>query len=248
MSDLIKMENNLPLLSPDACNKIASFEREIKMLKEAEDAIKSAILTEMELKGITKIETEEMTITYIAPTDRETFDGKSFRSSYPDLYDAYVRMSPVKSSMAGTRVHEAIELYCRTGVMADDVPEVRNFRFLKNTYHFDVIENEMPVILFDGDEPISAGRMDMVIMMGGTLGIADIKRTSALDKEYLFYQLNLYAIAYRQNHGVAVDFLRGIHLKDDIRKFVPIPINELMAWEIVQEWRKNNEIEQRTVD
>ena len=99
MSDLIKMENNLPLLSPDTCNKIASFEREIKMLKEAEDAIKSAILTEMELKGITKIETEEMTITYIAPTDRETFDGKSFRSSYPDLYDSYVRMSPVKSSI-----------------------------------------------------------------------------------------------------------------------------------------------------
>lgn len=145
-----------------------------------------------------------------------------------------------RASEAGTRVHDAIENYCQTGEMAD-MPEVSNFRFLQRKYGFEVLENETPVILFLNDDPVSAGRLDMVIKMNGQIGGADIKRTSTLDKEYLAYQLNLYRIAYRQCYGVEWEFLRGLHLKDDIRKFVQIPINENMAWQLVHEWRECNE-------
>lgn len=142
-----------------------------------------------------------------------------------------------RASEKGTAVHDAIERYCKTGEESE-FPEVRNFKFLQKQYKFEVLENEVPVILFDGDVPISAGRLDMVIQMGDKIGGADIKRTSALDKNYLAYQLNLYRIAYRQCYGTEWEFLRGIHLREDVRKFVNIPINEDMTWKLIEEYKE----------
>lgn len=154
---------------------------------------------------------------------------------FGNKYDCVSRETLQRASDAGTQVHDAIQRLCETGEIAD-FPEVRNFLFLKKQYQLEVLENETPVILFLNDEPISAGRLDMVIDMGGQIGGADIKRTSSLDKDYLFYQLNLYRIAYRQCYGVEWDFLRGIHLREKVRKFVPIPINENMAWQLVHQY------------
>lgn len=140
-----------------------------------------------------------------------------------------------RAAEKGTEVHEAIELYCQTG-METDIPEVRNFKFLQKQYGFEVLENETPIILFLNDEPIAAGRLDMVLKMNEQIGGADIKRTSTLDKEYLAYQLNLYRIAYRQCYGVEWEFIRGLHLREDTRKFVQLPINENMAWQLVHDF------------
>jgi len=138
----------------------------------------------------------------------------------------------------GTEVHEAIENLCKTGEMAD-LPEIRNFLFLKKMFKFDVMDNEVPVILFHASEPIAAGRLDLVLNKGGKLGLADIKRTSVLDKDYLCYQLNIYKIAYEQCYYKDIDFLAGIHLKEDKRRFVPIPINGEMAWEFIAEYLRS---------
>lgn len=150
-------------------------------------------------------------------------------------YDMVDSQTLQRASELGTKTHEAIEKYCRTGEETD-LKELKNFKFLQKQYKFDVLENEVPVILFLNDEPIGAGRLDMVIQMDGKKGIADIKRTSALDKEYLGYQLNLYRIAYKQSYGVETEFLRGIHLRDDVRKFVKIPINMEMAVHLISEY------------
>ena len=53
----------------------------------------------MEQNNIIKLETDELAITYVAPTDRESFDSKSFKADHQDLYDEYVKMSSVKSSV-----------------------------------------------------------------------------------------------------------------------------------------------------
>lgn len=142
-----------------------------------------------------------------------------------------------RAAVEGTRVHEAIEKYCQTGE-GSDLTEVRNFRFLQKQYGFEVEKNEAPVILFLDEEPVAAGRLDMVLLMDSKRGLADIKRTSALDKEYLAYQLNLYRIAYQQCYGEQIEFLRGIHVRGDVRKFVEIPINEGMANGLVNEYPK----------
>ena len=151
-----------------------------------------------------------------------------------------------KASEKGTMVHEAIEKYCKYGYESD-LPELRNFKFLQRVYKFDVLCNEVPVILSVDGEPVSAGRLDLVIekigedgVLYGERGIADIKRTSTLDKEYLAYQLNLYRIAYQQCYGMKIDFLKGIHLREEKRKYVDIPINEDMAIELVKEYLENN--------
>ena len=142
-----------------------------------------------------------------------------------------------RASEKGTELHLAIEDYCKTGKETDLI-ELRNFKFLQNQYGFNVIENEVPVILSVDDEPVCAGRLDMVVMLDDQVGIADIKRTSALDKDYLAYQLNLYRIAYRQTYGIEADFLRAIHLREDVRKFVNIPINEPLAMDLVYEYMR----------
>lgn len=101
MEGLIKVENGISILDTTVSNKIAEFERQMKLIKEQEDALKEAIKAEMEAKGILKVEDETngMKITYIAPTCRETFDSKKFKAVQPDMYDEYVKLSPVKSSI-----------------------------------------------------------------------------------------------------------------------------------------------------
>jgi len=96
---LITIENNVAVLEPQTASTIAYFEKQMKYIKDQEELLKKAILAEMEANGIIKIDTDEMTISYVAPTDRETFDSKTFRKDNPDLYDEYVKMSPVKSSI-----------------------------------------------------------------------------------------------------------------------------------------------------
>ena len=159
---------------------------------------------------------------------------------------AHVRKDVLeRAAQAGTAVHEAIERYCKTGEECD-LPELRNFKFLQRQYNFEVLDNEVPVILFDicrpDRPPIAAGRLDLVLS-NGCLVLADIKRTSTLDKEYLAYQLNLYRIAYMQDYGSDVQGLRGIHLREGVRKYVSIPINEGLAWQLVNDYLEVNNAE-----
>lgn len=144
-----------------------------------------------------------------------------------------------RASDAGTAVHDAIEKYCKTGEETE-IPELRNFKFLQRMYGFEVLENEMPVIISD-EKPVAVGRLDLVIRIGDAIGGADIKRTATLNKERLAYQLNLYRIGYRQTYGQEWTFLKGIHLKEDKRKFIDIPINEDLAWELINEYRREHE-------
>jgi len=155
-------------------------------------------------------------------------------------YDGISRATLQMAADKGTEVHDAIEHLVKTGEVTD-LPEVRNFLFLKNQYGFDVYDCEVPLILFDDDEPICAGRCDLVLYEhdGVDFGGADIKRTSALDKLYLTYQLNLYRIAYLQSYGTEWKFLRGIHLRENVRRYVFIPINERCVTEILEEWRSH---------
>ena len=150
-------------------------------------------------------------------------------------YESVDRDVLKRASDAGIAVHEAIERYCKDGEVTD-LKELRNFQFLQKQYGFEIIENEVPVIIWKDEKPVCAGRLDMVIKMDGELGGADIKRTAVLDKEYLAYQLNLYRIGYLQSYGEEWKFLRGIHLRNDVRKFVTIPVNEQIAWEILNEY------------
>lgn len=140
-----------------------------------------------------------------------------------------------RASEKGTQVHEAIEKLCKTGE-AEDLKEVKNFIFLQKQYNFKTLDNEVPIILFKDNLPVGAGRLDLVLEQNDELGLGDIKRTSVLDKEYLAYQLNLYRIGYQQCYKQDITFLKGLHLRENVRKYINIPINEKMALELVNEF------------
>lgn len=150
-------------------------------------------------------------------------------------YDDVPKEVLSRAADKGTAVHKAIEDYCKLG-LDSDLLELRNFKFLQKQYKFEVLDNEVPVILFKDDIPVACGRLDLVLKIGNDVGLGDIKRTSVLDKEYLAYQLNLYRIAYQQCYEVDIKFLKGVHLREDIRKFVDIPINEKLAQKLVEEY------------
>lgn len=149
-----------------------------------------------------------------------------FGQKYEGVNNAVLK----RAAFLGTQVHKAIEEYCTEG-KESDFPELRNFKFLQRQYGFEVLGNEVPVIV-DVDDFTFAGTLDLVLRMDGMIGGADIKRTSNFDKEYLGYQLNLYRIGYLQCYGIEWEFLRGIHLRGEERKFAAIPIREefIIAW------------------
>ena len=97
--EMIQLINNKPVLDGATLKSIVVFEQKIKELEEAKKELTANILEEMESKGIIKIDSDEVSISYIQPSDRESFDSKSFRADHPDIYDSYVRMTPVKASI-----------------------------------------------------------------------------------------------------------------------------------------------------
>ena len=162
--------------------------------------------------------------------------GVKYKNDYASVPPAVLN----NAAKRGTAVHKAIENYNNSGY--DDGSEaVRNFKFLQKQYGFEVLDSELPLVLFKDDIPIACGRLDMTMLMDGETGIADIKTVSALNKEKIAYQLNLYRIGLMQSYGVDAQFLKIIHLRDGIRKVIDSPVNEGMAWEIIEEYYRGKE-------
>lgn len=154
-----------------------------------------------------------------------------FRKKY-DCVDKEVLQ---RASNLGTATHKAIEEFCKLGIVSE-LLELKNFMFLQKHFGFKVVDNEVVIILFYNDVPVACGRLDLLLMDNGDLCIGDIKRTSSLDKEYLAYQLNLYRIGFQQCYGTEIKGLKGLHLKDNVRKYVDIPINENMAIDLLRQY------------
>ena len=157
---------------------------------------------------------------------------------FGNKYDGIPKEILERAASRGTALHKAIEDYEKQGIESD-VPELRNWKFLKRKYVFECIDNEVPIVLFQDGEAVACGRLDLVIKEGAKIGLGDIKRTATLDKEYLAYQLNLYRIAYQQCYGSDIAFLRGVHLRNDIRKYISLPINEKLAESIINDYKRS---------
>lgn len=98
-TELIKIIDNKPILDSEIASQLAEYERKVKLIEEEEKRLKSAILKAMEEHNIIKIDTEEILINYIPDGDREKFESKKFKEEHPDLYDEYISLIPVKSSI-----------------------------------------------------------------------------------------------------------------------------------------------------
>lgn len=95
MNELIKNGQ----LTAEAIKVINTYESTMKKIKAEYDAFREALLKAMEENGVVSIKGDGLAVTYIAPSEREVFDSKGFRAVFPELYDSYVKLSPVKSSV-----------------------------------------------------------------------------------------------------------------------------------------------------
>jgi len=180
---------------------------------------------------------------YIDETHTYIFNGvilpsitQILKTKFGNKYNGVSKEILNKASQRGTEVHKAIEDYERFNIENKECKELRNYKFLKKQFKFNCIDNEVPIVLFLDGKPISAGRIDLILEENGNVGIGDIKRTSVFDKEYVAYQTNLYRIGYQQTYGIEITFLKGLHLRNDVRKYINLPINETVSLELVNQF------------
>lgn len=95
---IVKKEDNYQL-ADTIVSELKLIGEQEKRLKETKEKIREILLKEMEEKNILKLDDENISITYKAPTERETFRIAKFKKDLPDLYDTYVEFTPVKSSL-----------------------------------------------------------------------------------------------------------------------------------------------------
>lgn len=188
-------------------------------------------LTEWEING--------GVLEYIDETHTYLYDGlvvpsatQLLKKKFWQKYDGIPTHILKRAAERGTALHEAIEDYEQFGVVTD-LMELHNWIALKAEHDLEVLGNEIPVVLFDGGKAVAAGRCDLFLESKGLFGLGDIKRTYKLDRKYLNYQLNIYRIAFMQSYGKNIDFLRGIHLREEVARCIEIPVDESLVYEIV---------------
>ena len=97
MNELIKFENGQ--LTEKTIEYLANCEMAMKKAKEEYDKMKADLLEAMEKNRIVKIDTPKLLINYVAATEQERFDSKLLKETSPDLYDQFVKFTPVKASV-----------------------------------------------------------------------------------------------------------------------------------------------------
>lgn len=78
---------------------IAFWINEIKKIEKKQEEMYEQIKVQMEQRGIKKFENDFISITYVEPTTRDTFDSKSLKADNPELYAQYIKESDVKASV-----------------------------------------------------------------------------------------------------------------------------------------------------
>ncbi|MBS5857209.1 MAG: hypothetical protein ACLTKT_00885 [Clostridia bacterium] len=187
---------------------------------------------------------------YIDETHTYIYDGvilpsitQMLKSKFGNKYNGVDKRVLKRAADKGTEVHKSIENYEKKNIDNPECIELRNYKFLKKQFGFKCRDNEVPIVLFFDGKPVSAGRIDLILEYEGKVGIADIKRTSVFDKEYVAFQTNLYRIGYQQSYNVDISFLRGIHLRDKVRKYIELPIKEEMVTEFLKNYLMEEEYE-----
>lgn len=97
--EIIEYNGDVPQLAQEISEKIAEFEKTIKELKKQEDELKEKIKQAFEDNGVLKLENDLLNITYVESYDKEALDTKRLRAEIPEIYDEYVKITPVKASI-----------------------------------------------------------------------------------------------------------------------------------------------------
>ena len=160
---------------------------------------------------------------------------------FPDMYKDIPQWILGRAAERGTMVHESIELFDAGFEPKDTTPELESYKRIKRENGLTTLANEYIVT----DREHFASAIDLVLCKGEYIFLTDIKTTYTLDKEYVRWQLSIYAYLFElQNPELKVSKLYALWLRDDKSEFTEIKrvefdtIKDLLQCEV--EGRKFN--------
>lgn len=86
--------------------KITVKEKELKLLKDMVDSVKTVLYDTMEKEGIKTVDRGNLKITYVAPNCRTSVDSKKLEKEDPETYKKYVKTTTVAGSIKITLMGE----------------------------------------------------------------------------------------------------------------------------------------------
>lgn len=171
--------------------------------------------------------------TYTAPDGRQLrgITGLLHEKLFPDTYKGVDAETLRKAADRGKAIHQMIEDWDEIGTYQDD----------DNLSAYIEVCNDNGLVHHCSEYLVSdldmyASCIDKVYRVDdGTCDIADIKTTYTLNKEYVSWQLSIYAyLLEQQNPHVKVRSLYAIHIRDGKGKLVEVQrkdaevVNELL--------------------
>jgi len=95
----IKDENGQMIVDPNALDIIREIEVQVKKLNKKHKKYKEVLLEGMESYGIKKVDTDDLLISYIEPTERYAIDQDKLWKEYKDVAFKCQKEIPVKASI-----------------------------------------------------------------------------------------------------------------------------------------------------
>lgn len=90
---------NLPVVTSEAEKLIIDIESQLKALTEKKKVIQEAIMMAMVKAGSYSYKSDRISITRKTASTRKSFDKERFDKDYPNVYDNYIKESPVSESL-----------------------------------------------------------------------------------------------------------------------------------------------------
>ena len=139
---------------------------------------------------------------------------------FPNLYADIPPFILNRAAERGTMIHESIELLDSGFEPKETTQELESYKRIKHDNGLKTLENEY--LVTDGENFASA--IDLVLTNGGkNIILADIKTTSVLNKEYVRWQLSIYAYLFEmQNPSLKADKLFVIWLRGDKSEYAEV--------------------------
>lgn len=81
----------------DIFKVLEDFNKELELAKEKQDGLKEELVGSMNDTNIKNISNDKFKVTYVAATQKSTFDRKAFETKYPVLCKQFLKYSDVKA-------------------------------------------------------------------------------------------------------------------------------------------------------
>ena len=99
MATLIVNNNGCSEFNTELEYQVIQYLKNTRTAKDRYNRVRRAIKKEMINNDLKSIESERLSLAYSPKSYRVTFDVNRFREDYPELYEEYIRTTPVKDSV-----------------------------------------------------------------------------------------------------------------------------------------------------